>query len=120
MSDKPAKTPRSAKKAAAKTGWLKRWAPATGMGDRMFRQMPYFGFVSALALAMVWNVHRAQETLRDIETARTELQEMRWHASAVQSRIMYDNKQSEVLKRMRDRDLGLAGSSPRRLVASLE
>ena len=104
----------------AKQGWLRRWALFTGMGDRMFRQMPYFLFVSGLALVMVWNVHRAQQTLREIESARGELQELRWHASAVQSRIMYDNKQSEVLRRMRGQNLGLAGSSPRRLVAALE
>ena len=106
--------------AGARRGLLRRLVPAGGMGDRMFRQMPFFSFLSALALVMVWNVHRAQQTLREIEAARTELQEMRWHASAVQSRIMYDNKQSEVLRRMRDRELGLAGSSPRRLVASLD
>ena len=96
-------------------GWLRRVLPPVGMGDRMFEHLPYFFFLSALALVMVWNVHRAQQTLRGIEKARVELQEMRWHASAVQSRIMYDNKQSEVLRRMRQRDLGLAGTSPRRL-----
>ena len=83
----------------------------------MFGHLPFFIFLGALALVSVWNVHRAQRTLRQIEAARTELQELRWHASAVQSEIMYNNKQSEVLARMRSRGLGLAGSSPRRLIA---
>ena len=104
--------------AGPRQGWLRRWAPTTGMGERMFRQMPYFLFLSCLALAAVYNVHRAQQTVREIEATRAELQEIRWHASAVQSRIMYDNKQSEVLRRMRDRGLGLAGTSPRRLIAA--
>ncbi len=90
------------------------------MGERMFGQLPFLFFCSALALFTVWNVHRAQKTLRSIETARVELQELRWHASAVQSRIMYDNKQSEVLRRMRSKDLGLAGTSPRRLIQRQE
>ena len=111
MSTRKRKSPK-----AKKTSWMRRWAPRTGMGDRMFRNLPFVLFCSLLATVVVWNVHRAQGTLRAIEQARTELQEQRWHASAVQSRIMYDNKQSEVLRRMRSRDLGLAGSSPRRLV----
>ena len=82
----------------------------------MFRNLPFLIFLGGLALAMVYNVHRAQGTLRSIEAARAELQDLRWHASAIQSEIMYDNKQSEVLKRMRSQDLGLAGSSPRRLI----
>ena len=101
-----------------KEGWLKRWAPRAGMGDNLFRHLPYFFFLSALAMAMVWNVHRAQSTLRRIESARVNLQELRWHASAVQSEIMYDNKQSEVLRRVRDREIGLTGSSPRKLYAT--
>jgi len=99
-----------------KRSWLSRFSPRTGVGERMFDQLPYIAFCSALALFTVWNVHRAQKTLRAIETARVELQELRWHSSAVQSRLMYNNKQSEVLTRMKPRKLGLAGSSPRRLI----
>lgn len=120
MRDETKKTDKNAAAAAPRQGWLRRWAPTTGMGERMFRQMPYFLFLSCLALAGVYNVHRAQQTVREIEAMRGELQEMRWHASAVQSRIMYDNKQSEVLRRMRDRGLGLAGTSPRRLIAAAD
>ncbi len=82
----------------------------------MFKHLPYFFFLSALALVMVYNVHRAQEKLRAIEETRVELREQRWHATALQSEIMYENKQSEVLRRMADYKLGLAGTSPRRLV----
>ena len=102
-------------KRKAKNNWLSKVLPRTGMGDRMFGQLPYLGFVSVLALFTVWNVHRAQKTLRAIESTRVELQELRWNASTVQSRIMYDNKQSEVMRRMEPRGLGLAGTSPRRL-----
>ena len=100
-----------------RTSWIKKIGPKGGVGDRMFGQLPFLFFVSCLAMFTVWNVHRAQKTLRLIESTRVELQELRWHASTLQSRIMYDNKQSEVLRRMRSQDLGLAGSSPRRLIA---
>ena len=97
--------------------WIKRWSPGAAAGDRMFRNIPFLIFLGGLLLGMVYNVHRAQRTLRAIEAARSELQDLRWHASAIQSEIMYDNKQSEVLKRMRAHGLGVGGSSPRRLVA---
>ena len=96
--------------------WARRWSPGAIAGDRVFRNVPFLLFLGALALAMVYNVHRAQATLRAIEAERKELQDLRWHASALQSAIMYDNKQSEVLRRVRAEQLGLAGSSPRRLV----
>ena len=110
------KTAKSAKP-SAKRGGRRLGLPRVRVGEQMFRHLPYFGFLSLLALAMVYNVHRAQSTLRSIETARAELQELRWRASAVQSRINYDNKQSEVLRRMRREGLGLAGTSPQRIVA---
>ena len=100
----------------SKSTWVKRWSPGAAAGDRVFRNVPFMLFLGALALAMVYNVHRAQATLRAIEAERKELQDLRWHASAIQSEIMYDNKQSEVLRRVRSEKLGLAGSSPRRLV----
>lgn len=99
-----------------KSSWALSWLPTGGVGERMFTHLPYIAFLSALALVMVYNVHRAQGTLRAIEQTRTELREQRWHATALQSEIMYENKQSEVLRRMSDYQLGLAGTSPRRLV----
>ncbi len=83
----------------------------------MARSLPFFLLLGSMAFFSVYNVHGAQSTLRQIEEARAELQDLRWRASALQSEIMYSNKQSEVLRRMSVHDLGLAGSSPRRLVA---
>ena len=101
-----------------RTRRIKRWSPGAIVGDRIFRNVPFLLFLGALALAMVYNVHKAQATLRSIEAERTALQDLRWEASAIQSEIMYDNKQSEVLRRVSAKKLGLAGSSPRRLVAA--
>lgn len=106
------------KQSSKRTSWIKRWSPGAAVGDRVFRNVPFMLFLGALALAMVYNVHRAQATLRSIEAERSELQDLRWHASALQTEIMYDSKQSEVLRRVRSEKLGLAGSSPRRLVAA--
>lgn len=100
-----------------KGSWIKRWSPGAADGNRVARNLPFLVLLGAMAMLSVYNVHGAQRTLRQIEAARAELQDLRWHASALQSEIMYDNKQSEVLRRMRAHDLSLAGSSPRRLVS---
>ncbi len=100
-----------------KTGWVKRFAPAIGMGDRMFDRLPYFFFVSGLALVMVWNVYRGQNTVKAIQVERVEVSELRSQSSTLLSEINNQNKQSEVLRRMRQRKLGLDGSSPRKLYA---
>ena len=104
-------------KKTSKSSWVKRWSPGAAAGTRVARNLPFLLLLGAMALVSVYNVHGAQRTLRNIEAARAELQDLRWHASAIQSEIMYDNKQSEVLRRMRKQELSLAGSSPRRLVA---
>ena len=106
------------KKPSKRTSLAKRWSPGAIVGDRIFRNVPFMLFLGGLALAMVYNVHRAQATLRSIERERAALQDLRWEASAVQAQIMYDNKQSEVLRRVKPKKLGLAGTNPRRLVAA--
>lgn len=107
--------PRNTKK--TKKGWVKRFAPAVGMGDRMFDRLPYFFFVSGLALIMVWNVYRGQGTVKSIQLERAQVSELRSQSSTLLSEINNENKQSEVLRRMRQRKLGLEGSSPRKLYA---
>jgi len=87
------------------------------MGDRMFDRLPYFFFVSGLALIMVWNVYRGQNIAREIQQERREVTELRSQSSALSSQINNANKQSELLRRMRPRKLGLDGSSPRILYA---
>ena len=108
--------PRNSQK-TKKKGWVKRFAPAVGMGDRMFDSLPYFFFVSGLALIMVWNVYRGQGTVKSIQQERTQVSELRSQSSTLLSEINNENKQSEVLRRMRQRKLGLDGSSPRKLYA---
>jgi len=107
--------PRNTKK--QKKGWVKRFAPTIAMGDRMFDHLPYFFFVSGLALIMVWNVYRGQGTVKAIQVERVEVSELRSQSSTLLSEINNENKQSEVLRRMRQRNLGLDGSSPRKLYA---
>jgi len=108
---------RNTKKLKKGKGWVKRFAPSIGMGDRMFDRLPYFFFVSGLALIMVWNVYRGQTTAKAIQVERIEVSELRSQSSTLLSEINNENKQSEVLRRMRQRKLGLEGSSPRKLYA---
>ena len=83
----------------------------------MFAHLPYFFFVSALALVMVWNVYRGQRMVKAIQVERAEVSDLRSHSSALLSQINNENKQSAVLQRMRQRNIGVTGSSPRRLIA---
>jgi len=87
------------------------------MGDRMFARLPYFFFVSGLAMVMVWNVYRGQSTAKAIQDERKEVSQLRSQSSTLISEINNENKQSKVLRRMRQRNLGLDGSSPRKLYA---
>lgn len=96
---------------------VSNWMASKGAGDVIFKQMPFILFVSFWTLVMVYNVHNGQKALRKIEKLRAELQEIRWYASSVQSKIMSSNTQSEVLKRMRSKDIGLVGSSPQRIIS---
>lgn len=62
------------------------------------RNIPFFLFLSALAVVYIYNGHYADKTIRDINKVSRELKELQYEFKTLKSEVMYRSKQSEMAK----------------------
>lgn len=62
------------------------------------RQMPFFLFLSALAVVYIYNGHRADKLNRDIARTTKELKELQYEYKTVKGEVLFRSKQSELVK----------------------
>jgi len=62
------------------------------------RNIPYFLFLSALAVIYIYNGHYADKTVRNINTVSRELKELQYEYKTLKSEVMFRSKQSELAK----------------------
>ena len=55
-------------------------------------------FVPALAVVYIYNGHYADKTIRKINRTAKEVKELKYEYIAVKSKVMYQSKQSELVK----------------------
>ena len=78
---------------ASSTVW-KRWLNY----QNVVKQVPFFLFLAGLAVAYIFNVHLANRTIRKINRTANEVKELKYEYISVKSKVMYQSKQSELLK----------------------
>ncbi len=85
-------------------------------------RLPYILFLVFMGLVYIANGYMAQDTVRKISKTSSELKELRSEFITIQSDLMYTTKQSELVKILEERDLGLVESTdpPRKLVLTEE
>lgn len=74
-------------------GW-KRWLNY----QSIVKQVPFFLFLTALAVLYIFNGHYADKTIRKINRTAKEVKELKYEYIAVKSKVMYQSKQSELVK----------------------
>lgn len=74
-------------------GW-KRWLNY----QSIVKQVPFFFFLAALAVLYIFNGHYADKTIRKINRISKEVKELKYEYIAVKSKVMYQSKQSELVK----------------------
>src|SRR5687767_9241230 len=74
-------------------GW-KRWLNY----QSIVKQVPFFLFLAALAVVYIFNGHYADKTIRKINNLSKEVKELKYEYIAVKSKVMYQSKQSELVK----------------------
>ena len=81
------------------------------------KQLPFGLFLAFFAFLYIGNHYRMEEQMREIAVLNKELKSLRYEAITTSSELMYMSKQSEVLKRVREKNLGLEELTepPRRL-----
>ncbi len=74
-------------------GW-KKWLNY----QSIVKQVPFFLFLTALAVIYIYNGHLADKTIRDINRTAKEVKELKYEYISVKSKVMYQSKQSELIK----------------------
>lgn len=62
------------------------------------RNIPFFLFLSVLAVIYIYNGHFADKTIRDINKVSKELKELHYEYKTLKSEVMFRSKQSELAK----------------------
>jgi len=62
------------------------------------KNIPYFLFISALAVAYIYNGHYSDNTVKDINKTSKELKELQYEYKSMKSEVMFRSKQSELAK----------------------
>jgi hypothetical protein len=62
------------------------------------RQVPFFLFLTVLAVLYIYNGHYADKTIRNINNTGKEVKELQYEYKTVKSEVMFRSKQSELSK----------------------
>jgi len=77
--------------------------PASGKWKRwlnyqsLIKQLPFFLFLTLLAVIYIYNGHYANNTIRNINRTAKEVKELKYEYIAVKSELMIINKPSELV-----------------------
>lgn len=74
------------------------------------KQFPFVLFLTLIAIAFIANRYAAEKIVRNTETLKTELKELRAEQISVTSELMQLSQQSEVVKLVTTNQLGLSES----------
>ena len=64
----------------------------------LVRQVPFFLFLTVLAVIYIYNGHNADKTIRNISRTAKEVKELQWEYKTVKSEVMFQSKQSELIR----------------------
>ncbi len=73
----------------------------------LVKQIPFFLFLALLAVIYIYNGHYADKTIRRINRTSKEVKELKYEYVAVKSKVMFQSKQSELVKSEAIQQLGL-------------
>jgi predicted membrane protein len=62
------------------------------------KQVPFFLFLTMLAVVYIYNGHYADKTIRNINQTAKEVRELQYEYKTVKSEVMFRSKQSELAK----------------------
>lgn len=64
----------------------------------LVKQMPFFLFLAGLAVVYIYNGHAADKLSRDIAKTSKELKELEYEYKTVKGGVLFQSKQSEMVK----------------------
>jgi hypothetical protein len=90
--------------------------------DKVVKQLPYILFLAALAFFYIGNRYHAEKVIRKNSMLQDEVKELRAKSISTSAELMHLSKQSEVIKLINEKGLGLKESRipPRKIVVTKE
>jgi len=82
----------------------------------ILRNLPFVFFLGLLATLYIANSHYALKTIREIKVKQDKLRELRWNYMTIQSDLMWHNKHSEVVKKVKELDLNIQSQKPKKIL----
>jgi len=76
----------------------------------MSNQLPFIIFLSMMAGTYIGNRYHAEKVIRDMAKLQVEVKDLRAQAITTASELMFISKQSEVVKMVKENQLGLEES----------
>ena len=76
------------------------------------KQVPFFLFLTLLAVIYIYNGHHADKTLREISRTTREVKELRFEYKALLSDAMFQSKGSELSKKVQSIGLEELNTAP--------
>lgn len=76
-----------------KAGWKRRFNH-----QWMVKNIPFFLFLSLLAVLYIFNGHYSDKTIKDINKTSKEVKELQYEYKTLKSEVMFRSKQSELAK----------------------
>ncbi len=81
--------------------------------SRIIELLPFFFYLMALALLLIFNSYYAEKKMREKEELRKELTELRIRYINTKSELMYITNQSEIANKLKDKGLTESTVPPR-------
>ena len=83
------------------------------------KNIPFFLFLSLLTVLYIYNGHYAEKTIKDINRSSRELKELQYEYKTIQSELMFQSKQSELVKAVEPLGLKELSQPPLKLKDSI-
>ncbi|MFO8086471.1 MAG: FtsL-like putative cell division protein [Bacteroidales bacterium] len=80
--------------------------------------MPYVFLLTMLALIYIGNNYHAQQKVRALNRLERETKELRFEYRSINSRLMYESKQSEVAEKLKDSGIEESKTPPKKIIAN--
>jgi cell division protein FtsL len=84
------------------------------------KNIPFYFFISAIAIVYIANGHYADKTMREINTTEKNLKEMEYEFKTVKQEVIFRSKESELAKAVEPLGLKPLVVPPLRIVDTLE
>lgn len=79
------------------------------------KNIPFFLFLSVLAVLYIANGHRADKTIRRINSTTTELKELQYTYKTLKSEVMFQSQELQIIKASEPLGLKMSKEMPQRL-----